>query len=184
MLNELMLMLNELAEHPPKDGCRVSVLTSSGSVLLAGPSVLTRVVVAGSRPSAALKHPEHPPARASCPLLSVARPDGLPAELQALQAAGEAPRATGGVGCKEQSTLGTHHPARLRQAGGGRAVLVQGQRHGGGRHLQQHAVPLTVGKRIGSDLQPARRRFPTSVGEVQPSAAELRAETEGQSAGR
>lgn len=58
-------------------------LTAAG-VLLADPSVLTGVVVAGSCPAAALVHPKHPPAPRPGPLRRVTRSDRLPIELQAL----------------------------------------------------------------------------------------------------
>ena len=124
----------------------VESLTSVG-IFLAGPSVLTGVVVAGSHRAAALIHPKHPPAPQPRPLRCITHSDRLPIELQALQATNEISRVAGGVLSdrrEEQSAVGSHHPTRLRQGDGGWVMLVQGQSQGGGVDLQQDVVPLAV----------------------------------------
>ena len=124
---------------------------TSGGILLADPSVLAGVVVAGPRPAAAPVHPKHPPAPRARPLCGVGRNDRLAVELQAPQAAdkirwGRGGPWGGGPGgrSEEQGAAGAHHAARLGQGGGGRVALVQGQPQSGGVDLQQDAVPAAV----------------------------------------
>lgn len=120
---------------------------TSARVLLAGPSVLTGVVVAGSRRAAALIHPKRPPAPRPRPLRRVTHSDWLPIELEALKATSEITRMAVVVlsaGSKEQSTMGAHHPAWLGQGDGGWMLLVQGQSQGGGVDLQQDVVPAAI----------------------------------------
>lgn len=142
----LICWFGSVSEGQSRDG-RGGALTSAG-VLLARPSVLTGVPVAGSGGAAAPVHPEHPPPPRPGPVPHVAHPDGLPVEGQALQAAEEAGRALWflrrGTGGKQQSTMGRQHAAGLGQGHRGRALLVQGQSEGAGVDLQQDAVPLAV----------------------------------------
>lgn len=162
-----------------KDFQRSAAPTSAG-VLLADPSVLTGVVVAGPRPAAALVHAEHPPAPWPRPLRHIAGSDRLPVELHPLQAADEiTPRVLHLGGrilsdrSEEQRIVGAHHPARLGQGGGGRALLVQGQPQAGGVDLQLDAVPLTVRERLRSEQQRARGGVSTAEHELQLPISQL-----------
>lgn len=128
-----------------------TLLLTSTAVLLADPTVLTGVVVAGSWPAAALVHPKNSPAPWTGPLCHISCSDWLPVQLQALEAPDEIEwmpldlrRRVSSEQSEEQSTVGTHHPTRLAQGGGGWMLLVQGQSHCGGVNLQQDAVPMAI----------------------------------------